>query len=98
MHFQLPLLRTPASTRKKPCFPPAKSASVIAVPFTGNGFSRAGSLSTTAITPPLFTSNIENDGFAVNDWYCERVGCGSDGTDGTGIGVHSAACSNLGFF
>ena len=72
--------------------------SVIAVPFKGNGFSHAGSLSATAINPPLFTSNIENDGFAVNDRYCGRFGCGSDGTDGTGIGVRSAACSNLGFF
>lgn len=72
--------------------------SVIAVPFTGNGFSRAGSLSTTSLNPPLFTSNIENDGFAVNDWYFGRVGCGPDGTDETVIGFRSAACSNLGFF
>ncbi len=72
--------------------------SVIAVPFTENEFSRAGSLSTTFLNPPLFTSNIQSDGFAVNDWYCGRVGCGLDGTDGTGIDVRSAACSNLGFF
>ncbi len=72
--------------------------SVIAVPFTENEFSHAGSLSTTSLNPPLFLNNIQSDGFVMNDWYFGRVGCGLDGTDGTGIGVLSDVCSSLGFF